>query len=137
MRVDITQLAPHTSLAADHVDSFLSCAEFVDIAPGYVGAVGDAVSVAETDVEVGQVVVREDYLVGSAHQSAEVGGQSPPLHHVVLGQGQVDGFVGPVYAFLGGRYIPPHSFLPLPVIRRQRQVIFDIIFLHPFFDARL
>lgn len=63
MSVRVAEFAPHAGLSSDDIDTRIFGVELVDISPFNVTLIRFAVSVAEADVEIGKIVVREDYFI--------------------------------------------------------------------------
>ena len=114
--VVVVEFTPHTSLAADHVHSLYVRVERVYLPPGDVGAIGEELSVANSNIQIKQVVHRQNHLVLPPFQGIHVLASSPPLDHIVALHWQIDMFVRPVYGFLLGSYFPPNFLLSLPVV---------------------
>lgn len=65
MSVDVADFTPHACLSTNNIDSRVFGAEFIDVSPFYIALVGSSIPVSEAHVEIGQVVVGEDDLVGT------------------------------------------------------------------------
>lgn len=136
LSMNVAEFAPHAGLPSDDVHSLVPGVKLVDVPPLNVSLVGSPVPVAEPHVEVGLVIVGEDDFVGPAYEVAEMGSESPPLKHIILLQGKIDGLVGPVDGLFGWSDGSPNCLLFLPVHGRQLFVGRNVVFDHILFDCR-
>lgn len=75
----VAELAPHAGLSSNNVDTRIFRVELIDVSPLDVALVWFAVSVAEADIKICQVVVGEDDFISSVDQSVQISCETPPL----------------------------------------------------------
>lgn len=84
MGVDIAQLTPHTRLTANYSHALHPRLQLVHLPPFDVVPVGNTVAVANSLIDVGQIVGGEDDFVRLASQPKHVDALSPPVQNIIL-----------------------------------------------------
>lgn len=130
-----SNFVPHAGGSTDNVDVGDSWLEGVGMAPVLVVAVCPAIVITKSDIQVSEVIVGQDNLVLSACQFIDVCTDTPPMDDIIILNGQVNIFIGPVDHLLGGGNGAPELFLFLAEVNRERLEITDVVDFHPIHDV--